>query len=230
MNHLLSSSSWPVKVIITLVLGILLGLALINFLGMHLLGASYEPGLLILLSSYALGIMIFVFISFIFIDTGEFLMRKACFGRYARLSSERRNAVKKIRTLLSLCCGLLLTFYGLIGARNMQIEPVSIPIKGLEHRLNGTTIAQISDIHLGPFIGRSRMEKIVNVTNSLKPDIVVITGDLVDSPVVELAKAVEPLKDLKTKYGVYFCTGTLCSDSFLSVHLFYSLNALVDGN
>ena len=92
-------------------------------------------------------------------------------------------------------------------AHTIQIQRVAIPIKGLHPHLNGTTIVQLSDLHLGPFIGRSRMEMIVEKTNKLQGDIVMITGDLVDSYVEYLWEAVKPLEKLKTKYGVYYCTG-----------------------
>ena len=90
---------------------------------------------------------------------------------------------------------------------NLAIEHVTVPIKGLGKQMNGTTIIQVSDIHLGPFNGKSRLNSIVEKVNKLHGDIVVITGDLVDSSVESLKTTVTPLKKLKAKYGVYYITG-----------------------
>ncbi|XP_071957739.1 transmembrane protein with metallophosphoesterase domain-like isoform X2 [Antedon mediterranea] len=68
-------------------------------------------------------------------------------------------------------------------------------------------IVQISDIHLGPTVGKSQLQRAVELTNSLNPDLVSITGDLVDAPVSYLSEAVLPLNQLNPQYGTYFVTG-----------------------
>lgn len=69
--------------------------------------------------------------------------------------------------------------------------------------------AMISDIHLGDTVGRDRLHTAVEMINSLKPDIVVITGDLIDREVEPVKKAnmLEELKGLKTKFGSYVIMG-----------------------
>ena len=69
------------------------------------------------------------------------------------------------------------------------------------------TIAQISDLHVGPTIKEGYVEGVVEKVNRLNPDIIAVTGDLVDGSVEYLAKHVEPLKDLHGKIGKYFVTG-----------------------
>lgn len=121
--------------------------------------------------------------------------------------SETDKTEIKIRMLLSLISALLLIVAGTIGVNSLKVEHVIVPMKGLHSKFNGTTIVQVSDIHLGPFNGRSRLSSVVEEVNRVKGDIVVITGDLVDSTVDALKEAVTPLKRLKTKYGVYYITG-----------------------
>lgn len=174
-----------------------------NFVIMNLL-ISHEPSILVLTCSYALGMTVFIFVAMVTINVSGFILRRTILTNLTRNGKRKEE---RVRILLSLFCGLLLTVYGLVEVNNLQIEPVTIPIKTLHSSLNGTTIVQLSDIHLGPFIGRSRMKKIVDITNSLGADIVVITGDLADSYLDVMKKGVEPLKDLKTKYGTYFSTG-----------------------
>jgi uncharacterized protein len=73
--------------------------------------------------------------------------------------------------------------------------------------LQGFSIAQISDIHVGPTIRREYVEGIVAAVNELNADAIAITGDLVDGSVRELASHVEPLAHLRARYGAYFVTG-----------------------
>lgn len=78
---------------------------------------------------------------------------------------------------------------------------------GLPAALHGFTIVQISDIHVGPTIRQRYAEGIVEAVNRLKPDLVAITGDLVDGSVAELASQVAPVTRLASKHGSYFVTG-----------------------
>jgi len=66
---------------------------------------------------------------------------------------------------------------------------------------------QITDVHVGPTIGKDFIEEIVRTANAENADCVVITGDLVDGSVAELGPLVAPLKNLQAKDGVYFVTG-----------------------
>src|SRR5690606_30823817 len=72
---------------------------------------------------------------------------------------------------------------------------------------DGFRIAQLSDVHVGPTIGRDFVEKMVRATNSLHADLVAITGDLVDGSVANLQRHTEPLGELETNHGTYFVTG-----------------------
>jgi len=93
------------------------------------------------------------------------------------------------------------------GLRPPRIREVHVPLKRLPPPMDGTTLVQLSDVHLGPTRGRSFTETLVRRSNALAPDVVVITGDLVDGRVHELARSVAPLRDLKSRWGVYFVTG-----------------------
>jgi predicted MPP superfamily phosphohydrolase len=73
--------------------------------------------------------------------------------------------------------------------------------------LAGTTIVQLTDVHVGHTIRRDFIEEIVAQTNALKPDVIAITGDLVDGSVAELRDHVAPLGKLEARWGVYFVTG-----------------------
>ncbi|MEP6792512.1 MAG: metallophosphoesterase [Ramlibacter sp.] len=100
------------------------------------------------------------------------------------------------------------TLLGLINARRTAgVVNVDVPIPGLPAELQGFTIAQISDIHVGPTIKRRYLQDIVDAVNTLQADMVAVTGDLVDGSVAELAGHVSPLAGLKSRDGTYFVTG-----------------------
>ena len=106
---------------------------------------------------------------------------------------------------------LLALLASLLGAfnarRTAQVVEVDVPIVGLPAALHGFTIAQISDIHVGPTIKAPYLQGIVDAVNRLQADMVAITGDLVDGSVKELAGHVAPLAGLSSRHGSFFVTG-----------------------
>lgn len=86
----------------------------------------------------------------------------------------------------------------------VKVAKVSVAIARLNTRAK---IVQISDVHVGPTIGKGFIEDIVASVNALDPDVIAITGDLVDGTVEQLAEHVAPLAKLRAKHGVYFVTG-----------------------
>ena len=77
----------------------------------------------------------------------------------------------------------------------------------LPEKFSGFTIVQLSDIHLNLLRSEKWLSQIVDKTNNLKPDIIVITGDLIDSELGEVKRFSSILKNLKSKYGVYAVAG-----------------------
>lgn len=97
---------------------------------------------------------------------------------------------------------------GLINARRLaRVVDIEVPLSHLAAALNGFTIVQLSDIHVGPTIKRAYVDAIVDAVNQLAPDLIVLTGDLVDGSVTQLANDVSPLARLKARHGVYAVTG-----------------------
>lgn len=104
--------------------------------------------------------------------------------------------------------GLLATAWGFRNARRTAaVVDVDVPIAGLPDALHGFTIAQISDIHVGPTIKRPYLRRIVDAVTRLDADMVAVTGDLVDGPVRELSPHVAPLAELNSRHGTFFVTG-----------------------
>lgn len=110
--------------------------------------------------------------------------------------------------LAVLLLAALSSIVGYVNARRLAaVVDVDIPIRDLPAALQGFTIAQISDIHVGPTIKHGYLDAIVNKVNTLKADLIAITGDLVDGSVQELAPHTAPLANLQSRHGAYFVTG-----------------------
>jgi hypothetical protein len=109
---------------------------------------------------------------------------------------------------VTLYLALFVTLTGLIIARRRPgIVEIRIPVVGLPLALHGFSIAQISDVHVGPTIKRGFVEGIVRLVNDLKVDLIAVTGDLVDGSVQQLSAHTAPLAGLTARHGAYFVTG-----------------------
>lgn len=118
------------------------------------------------------------------------------------------SAVRVPSALALPVLGLLVTAWGFWNARRTAaVVRVDVPIANLPAALHGFTVAQISDIHVGPTIKSHYLARIVARVNSLGADMVAITGDLVDGPVHELREHVAPLRALTSTHGTFFVTG-----------------------
>ncbi|WP_372452276.1 metallophosphoesterase [Saccharothrix obliqua] len=87
------------------------------------------------------------------------------------------------------------------------VKRVPVLLDKLDPRLSGYRVAVVSDIHLGPLLGRAHTERIVRMINEQQVDLVAIVGDLVDGTVAELGEAAAPLRDLVSTHGSFFVTG-----------------------
>lgn len=103
---------------------------------------------------------------------------------------------------------LVVSLIGYVNARGLaRVVEVDVPVAGLPQALHGFTIAQISDIHVGPTIKRPYLDRIVDRVNSLGVDAVAITGDLVDGTVPELSHHTAPFARLSSTHGTFVVTG-----------------------
>ena len=100
------------------------------------------------------------------------------------------------------------TAAGVRGALALpDVVDVDIHIDGLDPRLEGLTIVQLSDIHVGPTIRADYLQGIVDRVNELSPDLVAVTGDVIDGFVPDLGPQLAPLKRLQSKLGTFAVTG-----------------------
>ena len=156
-----------------------------------------------------LGCLFFLMLGLLLVDLGR---GAAAIGRKARGAPppdhDRRQLVAR-----ALGSAVALGTVGLsaVSARaalgKVAVKDVTVPLARLPAARAGFTIVQLTDVHIGPTLGRAWLERIVAQVNALAPDLVAITGDLVDGSVEDLLPALEPLRALKSAHGTYFVTG-----------------------
>jgi predicted MPP superfamily phosphohydrolase len=129
-------------------------------------------------------------------------------GTHLFMSSEQARYWMAPSAQAALFLALFMTVAGLIIARRRPgIVEVRIPVLGLPRALHGFSIAQISDVHVGPTIKRGFVEGIVRRVNDLNADLIAVTGDLVDGSVQQLSVHTAPLAGLAARHGAFFVTG-----------------------
>jgi predicted MPP superfamily phosphohydrolase len=99
---------------------------------------------------------------------------------------------------------------GVHGARTreeLQVREFQVPIANLPPELEGFTIAHVSDLHSGLFVGPTRLKIISDATNDLKADLVAITGDIINRDMDEFPAALAAIQRIESPYGTYLCEG-----------------------
>jgi len=159
---------------------------------------------LIYQASYLLfGIMTSLFIYILIMDIIGIILKLSvsstsslyvCFGKFYL-------TIISMSVLITIIGGVIEVVKGPI------IEEVEIPIKNLPVSFDNFRIIQISDLHVGKIIKRNYVLNVVNIANSLDPNLIVLTGDFVDGSVQELRNDISPLGQLKSSHGIFFVTG-----------------------
>ena len=171
-----------------------------NFIGIiGYMIARYNPAMpnwLFFLLSLPIGVVFLIFCTAVLYDISHLAISKIS------ISHSRREFLKKTLDYSSLAVVLGLSSRAIYEAKHIEVEKIDIKIKGLKQSYK---VVQLSDIHIGGLIDQKFMNDLVKKVNTLNPDIVVITGDLVDVSLEYARPALNELKNLDTKFGSFFC-------------------------
>ncbi len=199
------STPWSTLVTVSLVL------LAVSLPGVLILGRGY-PQVARTLAWPAfiwMGVMFLLFVSFLSTDLVRLVVAAA-----RRLTGTGSIDAGRRAILARLTAAAVALFAFGAGAKALRSALGPLRIRKLRIRLDrlpaaqaGLSIVQLTDIHVGPTIGRTFIEDLVRQTNALAPDIVAITGDLVDGSVDQLRDAVAPLAALRARHGIFFVTG-----------------------
>jgi len=152
------------------------------------------------------GVLSMGFFSSLFVFT--LLRDLVLLGAHLLLSAQQAASLAAPSARWTLALTMFVTLAGLVIARRRpHVVEVDIPVTDLPEALHGFSIAQISDVHVGPTIKRGFVEGIVALVNGLKADLIAVTGDLVDGSVQQLSLHTAPLAGLAARHGAYFVTG-----------------------
>lgn len=88
-----------------------------------------------------------------------------------------------------------------------RTRSIDLPFRDLPHALDGAVIAHVSDTHIGPFTKGDVLKRIVQRTNDLQPDLVLVTGDIIDFSLKDLPDAIDVMRSFRAASGVYACEG-----------------------
>ncbi len=124
------------------------------------------------------------------------------------LSPAHEYTLRSVTAMSVVVLAVIATAVGFAAARRRaRIVNVDVPIQNLPAALHGFSIAQISDVHVGHAIRREYVDAIVDAVNGLRPDLIAVTGDIVDGPVGELGSHTAPLARLTSRHGTFLVTG-----------------------
>src|SRR5262249_57417447 len=93
------------------------------------------------------------------------------------------------------------------GPRRLRTTRIDVPLPGLSRALDGLRIVHISDLHLGPTAERGALRDAIDRVNALEPDVVCVSGDIVDSPLTDLEHWMPELSRLRARHGSYAVLG-----------------------
>ena len=151
--------------------------------------------------------------TFIFLSAAMDILRLAVWGVRRAGNSARVNPARRSFLWRGIPAGVVWSSAGIAGfgfaeaLHGPQVKAVLVPIPKLPSALQGLTIAQISDLHVGPTIQRGYVDEVVRQTNALKPDLIVVTGDIADGSPAMIGEHLQPFADLKSRLGTYYVTG-----------------------
>ncbi|MCI5144776.1 MAG: metallophosphoesterase [Candidatus Electrothrix sp. AR3] len=165
---------------------------------------------LLWLSYLWLGMLMLFFFLFLFTDCLKILYHsvRCLLPKKSRLNPSRRQFLSRCFAFSASILVMGISAWGVKKCIDPPtINQFKINMPGLPKQFKGFKIVQISDIHIGELLLSTDLEEIVTLVNSLEPDIVAITGDLVDGDMEQLRMEISPLSRLQAKEGIFFVTG-----------------------
>ena len=174
----------------------------ITFFGVLLYPAAryfpLVPNWLYFLLSLPIGVIFLTFIITLLHEITSFGFNKTSF------KNNRREFFKKGLDIGAISVVIATNAKAMDNARDIELEIVKVKINNLKQPYS---MVQISDIHIGGLIDKNFIKSLVDKVNILKPDVVVITGDLVDTKLDFAKPALDELKNIQSKFGTYFIVG-----------------------
>jgi uncharacterized protein len=135
------------------------------------------------------------------------LLYRMLLRRVPRFSEERRGFIRAAGGAFVAAPFAVMAFGILVQRKDFRLREVKVPVAGLPKDLDGLRIAQLSDIHLSPFLSEQELARAVAMANETRPHLAVVTGDLITSAGDPLAACLGELSKLRADAGILGCLG-----------------------
>lgn len=155
------------------------------------------------IGGYCMGVFLYLFIFTVLFNLLSLILS------ISKLAIARHRLFNGITAVLILFCTVATCIYGTLNAQRIDMVSYEISLDN-KRDVSDLNIVLISDLHLGAVHSESRLNKIVEKVNSLKPDVICIAGDFFDTDfgsVQNPDEAIKTLKKLRSTYGTYACFG-----------------------
>jgi predicted MPP superfamily phosphohydrolase len=123
------------------------------------------------------------------------------------LAWSRRDFVRFAGAMLPPVFTLSLTGIAMAQLNNIRVRRFVLRIAELPKELDGTTIAQVSDMHVGRFTNGDVLQKMVRMVNDLRADLVLLTGDLINDALADLDTGLKLTRELEARFGLAIIEG-----------------------
>lgn len=154
------------------------------------------------------GVFMYTLMALVVVELGKWLLRRRKKPQAVPENPERRLFLSRVAATGALAVGGGVASFGAWRAFTPPaITEVPVRLIGLPKALEGFTIVQLSDIHVGAIIQEKFLDQLVATANSARPDLVAITGDLVDGSPDAVGRYVARLRNLQSRFGTYFVSG-----------------------
>jgi predicted MPP superfamily phosphohydrolase len=190
--HPLRLTGWPVWLARFVFLLLFLSFPVIHFMFRH------ENGPLLTVGSFVSAVWMGMIVYLVLGAFGYDLLRLISWGAIPG---------GRVMTTTVASFAIAVTVYGLIEAHSIGVTRFTARMPNLPKHLDGMRVVQVSDVHMGSLVRGPRLEKIVTMVNELHPDLIVITGDLVDAEPSRTEDLIPALRRLQSRYGVFAVTG-----------------------
>ena len=165
------------------------------------------PRWLIMLEGWSFAAIIVIFLLTLGFDLYT-LARWYMFRRKSHPHTRRDSFSPERRAVLFSVLAAGTAAYALTRAIDLpEVHTTEIPLARLPKGLDGLSIVQLTDVHVSPLFPEQWVADLVARVNGIKPDLLLLTGDLVDGTPGLRAKDIAPLARLRARHGIYGCTG-----------------------
>lgn len=122
-------------------------------------------------------------------------------------TTNRRQFLERAATLTPIVLTGAAVAYSRVQVREFRVRSIEVALPSLPHALDGLRLALVADLHVGSFTHGRTVRRVVEETNALAADLVLLPGDLINNALADLPEALEAVSNLQSPHGTYLSIG-----------------------